>query len=555
MSRMNSTAFLRARASAALLAALLAAGAAAPSALGAQHHDHAAGHGALGTVNFQVSCAQPVRADFDRALALLHHMMYTEARAAFQQIAERDPRCAMAHWGLAMTRFQPLWSRPAQEEVQRGWESLERARRLGPATPRERALVAGTAGFLANPQADEWFTRLQRWAAAMRDAHRAHPDDADIAAFYALSEIAAGQTASGNERLEYNARAADLLLRVHERIPEHPGALHYTIHANDVSGRAGESLELVHSYDQVAPSVPHALHMPTHIFVRLGKWDDVIEWNRKSADAALNFPAGDRTSMHHIHALDYLLYAHLQRGEDEKARAVLQEMRQVERYDEQFASAFHLAVMPARLALERRAWDEAAAITPRQPAYVNWDRFQWPEAMSWFTRGLGALLDGNTAVAIESEARMRTLRDGAREAGAQDHATYIEVDRLILAGGIAFAEGRPDSAVALMQAATEKERSIQKHPVSPGALLPAYEAKGELLMMMGQPKEALAAFEASLEEWPLRYNSLLGAARSARAAGDESAAQRYYSQLVEVAGENATRASLNEAKAFLTARR
>lgn len=513
------------------------------------HHPHAADD--VGAVSFRVSCSDAAQPDFDRALAMLHHMMYPESRAIFEAIATREPACAMAHWGIAMTRFQPLWNRPSQDDVRAGWAALQRARETGLRTDRERALVAGTEAFFRDPDADEWFPRLARWADAMAEAHRAHPDDADIAALYALARIAAGQV-PGSDRLAYNAAAARVLLGVHERQPSHPGALHYTIHANDMTGRESESLALVRGYDKIAPSVPHALHMPTHIFVRLGEWPEVIEWNRKSADAALNFPAGDRTSMHHVHALDYLLYAYLQSGEDEKARMVLAEAAAVERYDEQFASAFHLAVMPARYAIERRAWTEAAALTPRAPAYVTWDRFAWPEALTWFARGMGAAHTGDQATAAAAESRMRQLADQARRAGTLDHVTYIEVDRLVLAGTLAKAKGQTDSAVALLRAAADLEKTVQKHPVTPGSLLPAYEALGDLLAELNRSADALAAYEASLATWPARYNSLLGAARAASTVGAEPKAREYYVRLLEIAGDgDAQRAGVAEAKSFL----
>jgi hypothetical protein len=311
--------------------------------------------------------------------------------------------------------------------------------------------------------------------------------------------------------------------------------VHYTIHANDVTGREGTSLDIVRSYDQIAPSVPHALHMPTHIFVRLGDWPGVIEWNVKSAEAALKLPAGDRISLHYPHAMDYLLYAHLQRRELDAARAVLAETLGREKYEADHASAFHLAAMPARFAIERRAWAEAATLEPRTPAYVEWDRYVWAEALVWFGRGLGAAHTGDPARAGEALERMAALRDRAKAAGEQNFAAYIEIDRLILEGAIAQAAGGAAEAVALTRKAAELEGQVQKHPVTPGAVLPPYEALGELLLGL-RPADALAAFEASLERWPARYNSLAGAARAARAAGDAAKAAGYEGKLAQLTG-------------------
>ncbi len=540
-----------------LTAAIFLTGAvalAAPQRLQAQEH-HAHARDDVGTVDFRVSCSEAVRSDFDRAVAMLHHMMYIESRAIFQQIAERDPQCGMAHWGIAMTRFHPLWYRPSTDDLRAGWAALEKAREIGIQSEREAALVAGTEAFFRNPEADEWFPRLARWTEAMRHANEQHSEDNNIAAFYALSEIAAGQ-APGEDRMERNTRAAQVLLAVHERQSDHPGALHYTIHANDITGRAGQSLDIVHSYDEVAPSVPHALHMPTHIFVRLGEWPEVIEWNRKSADAALRFPAGDLVSVHYIHALDYMLYAHLQRGEDRDAKAVLDEALGRSKYEDSFVSAFHIAMMPARYAVERREWDEASAIEPRSVAYFSWDRFPWPEALSWFAKGLGAAHSGDLASARDAETRMSALAERARAAGTPDLATYIEVDRLILAGVIANADKNADSAVTLMRAAADLETTVQKHPVTPGSLLPPQEALGDLLMSQSRPAEALAAYEEGLGVWPARYRSLLGAARAAHASGEDARARQYYTKLLDVAGEgNGDRPGLREARVFVASAR
>lgn len=541
--------FVAARLAPALLLAL-----AAPPAASDQDHRKGSAHD-IGVVDFQVSCDAKVRADFDRAVGLLHHMMYVEARAAFEEVAARDPACPMARWGIAMTLFQPLWvSRPGPETLRRGWEAVQTAKTLGPATDRERALVAAAEAFYQDPESPDWWSRIRRWAAAMEAAHQDRPEDIETGAFYALSQLAAAPVAEN--RMAHHAKAAKVLLRIHEREPRHPGAIHYTIHANDVTGREGESLAIVRSYDQIAPSVPHALHMPTHIFVRLGEWPEVIEWNRKSADAALRFPVGDRLSLHYLHAMDYLLYAHLQRGEDDKARAVLAEALGKGRHQEDFVSAYHLAAMPARYAVERRAWTEAAAVTPRTPADVAWDRYAWAEALSWFARGLGAVRTGDLAAAQQAEARMRALTDQAEKAGERAFARYIEIDRLVLAGSLAHAEKDPEAAVARMREAAELEQTVQKHPVTPGAVVPPYEALGDLLLDLGRPAEALAAYEASLRIWPGRYNSLLGAARAAQHSGAAAQAGTYYAALLAIVGDAETnRPGVQEARSLVAAKR
>jgi tetratricopeptide (TPR) repeat protein len=518
------------------------------TAASAQQHAH--DHGEIGVVEFGVSCDAAVQPAFDRAVGMLHHMMYQEARRAFERIVEQHPDCRMAHWGVAMTLFQPLWpARPGVDARQRGWQSVQQAQQHEPLTDRERALVDAAAAFFQDPEADEWWPRIRRWGDAMEAAYRARPDDAETAVFYALSRLAVGQVAE--DRPAYHARAAEVLAAVHEREPRHPGAIHYTIHANDMSSRKGESLDVVRMYDDIAPDVPHALHMPSHIFVRTGDWPEVMEWNIRSAEAALRFPAGDRISLHHAHAQDYLLYSHLQRGEDAKAQAVVQDVLGRDRYQEDFASAFHLAVMPARYAVERRAWDDAAAIRPRTPDYLSWDEYWWAESISWFARGLGAVKTGDLVAAHESDARMRELRDRARAAGEDAFATYIEIDRLILSGALSQAQGEPDAAIARMREAAELEGTVEKHVITPGALLPPNEALGDLLMEQERPRQALDAYETSLRIWPNRYNSLLGAARAARAAGEPETARRHYGRLLETTqGAETDRPGVQEAQAF-----
>ena len=506
----------------------------------------------LGTVNFNASCSAE---EFDQALAFLHHMQYEESRAVFERIAEADPECGMAHWGIAMTLFQPLWpTRPGPEALRRGWAEVRRAEELGTGSDREANLVSAAEAFFRDPESADWWTRIGRWSEAMDRAYRVYPEDMDTAALYALSQLAAGQVAP--ERMAYHSRAAEVLLSIYEREPTHPGAIHYMIHANDVDTRATKSLEMVRSYAGIAPAVPHALHMPTHIFVRLGEWPDVIDWNRKAADAALQYPAPDGISNHYAHALDYLVYAYLQRGEDEQALAVIEEMSAKEEpFQGTFTSAFHLAAMPARYAVERRAWNEALALTPRTPTSVKWEQFWWAESVSWFARGLGAAHTGDASEAERSDRRMGELRNAARAAGEEDFANYIEIDRLLLAAWRSHVAGESQLALDLVGASVQLEGRTQKHPVTPGALWPTQEALGDLLLDLGRAEEALSAYARSLGVWPARFNTILGAARAARAANLKDQARDHYRQLLEVSSRrDSRRPALKEAEEFLRAR-
>lgn len=317
---------------------------------------------ALGLVDFPISCSAAAQEEFNRGVALLHHMTYPQAREVFGQVAQIDPSCAMPHWGIAMTLFQPLWpTRPGPEDLKRGWEEVQKAKGLGAPTERERQYLAAAEAFFRDPSASDYQQRLARWDAAMAEVYAANPEDPEAAAFYALSRLSVAP--SDVSSLEHWDRAAEIILSVYERNANHPGAMHYLIHANDVPGRERELLEVVRKYGEVAPRNPHALHMPTHIYTRLGDWDRVIAGNLEAADAALEYPAGESgqwVSDEFPHAIEYLVYAYLQKGADDDAAAQQRRLLQTEELQPGFKTAFHLASIQTRFALERRAWAEAA---------------------------------------------------------------------------------------------------------------------------------------------------------------------------------------------------
>lgn len=486
----------------------------------------------IGTVRFDADCGPAVRADFDRALALMHHMMYEQARGAYETIAGTDPECAMAHWGIATTLFQPLWgTTPSGEDVERGRQAIERAR-AAVESRREELLIKATAAFFA-PDSDRLWDRLSGWVESMDAAYQAYPEDLDVAALYGLSLLTEAQ--HSDRRGDLHDRAEEILARVWEREPTHPGAVHYTIHATDADGRAENALEVVGSYGEIAPNVPHALHMPSHIYVRLGDWPQVIEWNERSSAAALEHRVDGAVSFHYIHAIDYLVYGHLQRGEDRTAAKIRDTAWSGDRYQGNFPGAFHLAAIPARLAVERRDWQAARAIEPRVPDYIAWDNFHWPEGLSWFARGLGAVHADDLEAARDAENRLAALAGAAESAADARFAVYLEADRNILAGWIAHAEGDADRAIKHMRKAAELEASVEKHPVTPGALYPPNEALGDLLLALDRPGEALAAYERSDRMWPRRYNTLSGALQAARVAGDKAAAAEWAARLAKTA--------------------
>lgn len=294
-----------------LMALVLSAGAGEAEGKADPHAGHA-----MGVVDFPVTCSEEAQKEFTRAITFLHHMTYPQAREAFKQTIKTAPECAMAHWGFAMTLFQPLWpTRPSPAALQQGWEAVEKAKALQPPTERERLLVAAAEAFFLEPASPDYWLRIRRWEAAMEKAYAALPDDLEVSAFYALAHLA---TAPANTiSRAHSDRAAEILLGIYKRNPDHPGAMHYLVHANDVPGRERESLEITRKYEAVAPHNPHALHMPTHIYTRLGDWNGVIRGNLKAADAALDHPAGDKGEYvwdEFAHAIEYLVYAELQKG-------------------------------------------------------------------------------------------------------------------------------------------------------------------------------------------------------------------------------------------------
>jgi tetratricopeptide (TPR) repeat protein len=507
----------------------------------------------LGVVDFPVTCSAQARVEFNRAVALLHHMTYPQAREAFERVTTIDPRCAMAHWGIAMTLFQPLWpTRPGPAALQRGWDAVQKAKALQPSSERERLFVAAAEAFFLDPKSPDYWLRIRRWEKATATLYASFPDDPEAGAFHALAHLA---TAPADKiSRAYSDRAATILVSVYKRNPDHPGAMHYLVHANDVPGRERELLEVTRKYETSAPRNPHALHMPTHIHTRLGDWNAVVRGNLLAAEAALEHPAGDQGQFvwdEFPHAIEYLVFAYLQQGRDEDAAEQLQRLRGMTRLEPTFKTAFHLSSTQARYVLERRAWSDAARLAIREPATLDWDRFSWPEAIVYFARGLGAAHLGDITAARVAGERLDQLEAATRKVGEELFARNILVLRLELNAWLAHVEGQRESSVRLMREAAEIEVSTPKHAVTPGSTLPAYELLGDLLMEQKQPADALAAYTRSLELSPQRFNSLLGAARAASAFGDESQARTLYRQLLDVADGGTRQPALKEAQSYV----
>jgi len=503
----------------------------------------------VGTVEFRTSCVPSVRTEINQAVALLHHMTYTQARAAFRDVAAHDPRCAMAHWGIAMTLFTPLWpTRPSPAELQAGWQAAQRARELAAPTPRERAFVDAVVAFFEHPESTDYWARIDRWEKAMKAVYDANRDDVEAATFYALALLATARP--GPTMQQHSEQAIALLRPIHRAHPDHPGAMHYIIHANDIPGREHEDLDVVRRYEQVAPDNPHALHMPTHIYTRLGDWDGVIRGNLRAAEAALRYPTGEHGELvwdEFPHAIEYLVYAYLQQGADTKARAQIDRLLATPKLEPSAKTAFHLASTRARYALERHAWAEAAALVPGEPAIVDWKKFPWPESVMWFARGYGAVRSGDTTEPPRALAKLQELEQRATTAGEAVFARQIQMLRLMLAGWSAHAAHDDAKAIALLQQAVELEGSTPKPPVTPAATLPAGEVLGDLLLELGRADDALAAYRVALQRFPRRFNTTLGVARALAAKRDDAGAAQAYCDLLAIGP--ASERALDEARA------
>lgn len=507
----------------------------------------------LGTVRVPGSCTATADVHLGRGLALLHNMTYEEAEAAFAAAVDADSNCAMAYWGQAMTVVHPLWSDPpSQKRFEAGSAMLERARAHAE-TALELAYVQALAGYYEAGHSDSEKPNLVGLEDGWRAFHAKYPDDPEGTAFYALAQLATVDP--GDKTFSKQRRAGALAMSVLDQIPDHPGGHHYVIHAYDNPALAPRAEEIARSYGGIAPEIPHALHMPTHTFTRLGLWEESIDWNRRSADAALERPVGEATSLHYFHALDYLAYAYLQRAEDRKAMAVLSELESLEPpYQAHLASAYAFAAVPARLALERHLWEEAAELEPRWPRAYAWDNSAAMEAITYFGRALGAARSGRFQQARDDLERLTVLQQQVAATNSY-WGTQVEIERLAALAWLQFEEGSREQALSTMRAAAELEAGTEKHPVTPGEVLPARELLADMLLELGRPAEALTEYQAALERSPNRFNSLYGAARAAELAGDREEAGRYYGALLEVtANADSERARLERAREFLAAR-
>jgi tetratricopeptide (TPR) repeat protein len=508
----------------------------------------------LGTVNFPTSCSPPAQAEFTRAVALLHSFWFQHAIKGFEAAATADPSCGIAGWGAAVAWLgNPLAGPPPAKNVEVGAATVARARSMGAKTQRELDYIAAIEVFYKDHDKVDHRTRAGAYEKAMQALAARYPQDREAAIFYAL---ALNITLNPNDKTYANQlKAAAILGPIFKQQPDHPGVAHYLIHSYDFPPIADKGLEPARRYATIAPSAPHAQHMPSHIFTRLGYWQESIETNRASVTAAkdeLRQARLEAGSYNALHAMDYITYAALQLAKDREARAVYDEVRRIEKVDtEHFAAAFAFTAIPARYTLERRQWAEAAELT-LHPRSLSWQKFPQAESILVFARGLGAARGGNVAGAKTEVARLEALRDRMSAAKNTYWAEQSEIQRLAVSGWIARAEKRNDEALKLLRAAADLESRTEKHPVTPGAIQPAREMLGELLVELGQETQALAEFEASLRTDPNRFHGLAGAAHAAKLAGNRDKARLYYQQLLVLAKDaDSERRELKEAKEYL----
>lgn len=543
-----------------LIAALLAASLNQTASAEAQElHQHRDEHSPkLGRVNFPVSCSTQAQRQFNRAVAWLHSFEYEEAEKAFAEVAVADPQCGMGHWGVAMSNYHVIWAPPSAAELKKGREAIGKAKLAGARTRRERDYIAAARIFYENSDKLDHRTRALAYGDAMGQLHRRYPADREAGIFYALTLVAKGMMA-GDKSYANEKKAAQILNRVLASEPRHPGVTHYLIHSYDYPALAHLALPAARSYAKIAPASAHAQHMPSHIFTRMGLWQEAI---RSNLDAKASAEAyADRNNMpgawdEQLHAMDYLAYAYLQGAQDKRARAVLDELNKIRRVDPpNFKVAYAFTAIPARYALERRQWAEAAEtpLPADNEEIFSRQRFRWAEAQIHFARAVGAARTGDKAAARREVETLGEIRQALVEVkGDYDWSKQVEIERQVASAWLTHAEGDHDEALRLMAAAAESDDATEKHPVTPGTILPAREQLGELLLELKRPTAALQAFETSLRVAPNRFNGLYGAARAARLASDRKSAKTYYEKLLTLCRHADTRrAEIDEAKIFL----
>ncbi|HXM62719.1 MAG TPA: hypothetical protein VN950_17800 [Terriglobales bacterium] len=500
----------------------------------------------LGTVHFPVSCAASVQKPFERGVALLHSFWYEEAEKEFEQIAKDDPHCAMAHWGIAMSIWHELWNQPDAATIARGHAEVKSARSLHPKTDRERDYITAVDEFYRGKRRD-YHDRANTYSQAMATTYNDYREDREAAAFYALSLLASepdNDTTFANRK-----QAAAVLEKLFVVEPDHPGVAHYLIHSYDKPQLAQLGLPAARRYAKIAPAAPHALHMPSHIFVRLGLWQDDIDSNLASIAATRKTAAMHMGGEgHQFHAMDFLVYAYLQSGREADAQKVIEEVKAMPaKKDDMYGMDFDprtnaLVTFSARYALEMHHWSDAATLVPVAGAEIG------DNSITYWARAIGAARTGNLADARKDVAAIEAIHGSLLKQKKTDFAEAVEQDRQEAAAWVAHAEGNNDEAIKALRTVAQKEEADGDEPLA----IPAREMLADMLLDMNHPEQALAEYEADLKFNPNRFNGLYGAARAAEMVGKGEKSNTYYARLVKVCdGSNSVRPELSRAKALL----
>jgi hypothetical protein len=508
------------------------------------HHHEDLTAAQLGTVTFPVSCAAGVQKPFERGVALLHSFWYEEAEKEFQQIAVDDPHCVMAHWGIAMSMWHQLWDHPNDKLITRGLDEVHQAKTTdGPTTPREQAYLAAISAFYSDSKKLDHHVRAQAYSGAMKKVHETYPDDHEAAAFYALSLLASEP--HNDETFANRKQAAAVLEKLFAIEPDHPGVAHYLIHSYDKPQLAQLGLPAARRYAQIAPAAPHALHMPSHIFARVGLWQDDINSNLASVAATRKTAAMHMGGEgHQFHAMDFLVYAYLQSGREADAAKVIDEVKAMPKMKSMYGDDFDpqtnaLTKFPAIYDLELRHWSEAAQLQV-VPGSLRGD-----QSITHWARAIGAARSGNLAQAHKDLEQIEVIRKEFVAEKRTEYAESVDEDYQEAAAWVAHAEGKDDEAIAGLRHLADKADKLGEEPEG----IPAREQLADMLLEAKRPQQALAEYQIDLKLNPNRFNGLYGAARAAEAAGKQQDASEYYAMLLKVCdGSNSTRPELSRAK-------
>jgi tetratricopeptide (TPR) repeat protein len=506
----------------------------------------------FGFIEFDVSCPAAVKADFNIAVAMLHSFEYDEAEMLFAKIINREPNCAMAYWGVAMCNYHQLWTPPNEAELSKGSKAVDQGLSLSGESERESDYIKAIALFYRDWDKLDHHERSVNYEKSMEKLYLKYPDDKEAAIFYALALDAAADPA--DKAYTNQRKAAAILQAVYPNQPMHPGIVHYLIHTYDYPGLAEMALPAARKYASIAPASAHAQHMPSHIFTRLGLWDESIQSNLKSTASARCYAENAGIKGHwdeELHGLDYLVYAYLQKAQSDLAKEQLEYLHTIQDvFPADFKVAYAFAAIPARYFLENKMWEEAARLEMK-PVNFPWEKFPWQKGIIHFSRLMGSAHTGHLDSARSELGKLNLLHDALVKEHDGYKANQLAIQIKTGTAWILFEEGKKQQALELMFAAANMEDATEKHPVTPGEVLPARELLGDMLLEADRYRESATAYQANLKIHPNRFNGLYGAGISAEKLGNRDQAEIYYAQLSGFCSTNSIRPELLHARSFL----